>query len=181
MQMSEVKLVPVSFDSAALGIIKAMDKADKAYIKATGEVQRLMQGFVDAWFIANGKDERSVKAMGKEIRESQAVLDLVAQGACEKKTFTEYAQSAMRALHYGIPFTADLKNDAEKKLPWGKASTPAAQKSGKVVSTTRADADKTLSKALAQYRALGLTEFAAGMLDLALESLDGFTETVLDK
>jgi hypothetical protein len=54
-------------------------------------------------------------------------------------------------------------------------------KAGPVTSTTREAADKTLSKALAQYRALGLTEFAAGVLDLAIESLDGFKETVLDK
>lgn len=180
--MSVQTIVPVSFDTAALAILKAYDKADKAYIKATAEVQRIMQGFIDAWFIANGKAEPSVKAMGKAIRDSQAVVDLVAQGACEKKTFTEYAQSAMRALHYGIPFTADLKNDSEKGLPWGKAGKGSATaKSGKVTSTTRDDADKTLSKALAQYRSLGLTEFAAGILDLAIESLDGFKETVLDK
>ena len=34
---------------------------------------------------------------------------------------------------------------------------------------------------LAQARALGLTEFAADVLDLCLDSLDGFKETVLDK
>ena len=180
--MSEVKIVPVSFDSAAMAIVRTMDKADRAYIKATSEVARVMQGFIDAWFIANGKTEPSVKAMGKAVRDSQAVIDLVAQGACEKKTFTEYAQSAMRALHYGVPFAADLKNNPDMGLPWGKAGKGGgAQKAGKVTSTTRADADKTLSKALAQYRALGLTEFAAGLLDLAIESLDEFKETMLDK
>lgn len=180
--MSDAKIVLVSFDAAAKSIVRAMDKADKAYVKATGEVNRVMQAYVDAWFIANGKDEKSVKTMGKAIRESQAVIDLVAMGACEKKTFTEYAQSAMRALHYGVPFAADLKNNPDMGLPWGKAGKGSeAAKSGKVTSTTRTDADKTLSKALAQYRALGLTEFAAGILDLALESLDGFKETMLDK
>lgn len=181
--MSDFKLIPVSFDAAAVSIIKTLDKADKAYTKATADVARVMQGFIDAWFIANGKTEPSVKAMGAAIRDSQAVIDLVAQGACEKKTFTEYAQSAMRALHYGVPFGADLKNNPEMGLPWGKAGKAgkASAKSGKVTSTTRAEADKTLSKALAQYRALGLTEFAAGLLDLAIESLDEFKETVLDK
>jgi hypothetical protein len=37
--------------------------------------------------------------------------------------------------------------------------------------------DKTLSKAIAQARMLGLTEFAAQVLDVAIESLDGFKET----
>jgi hypothetical protein len=169
----------VSFDTAAVGILKTIDKADKAYSKATAEVARIMQGYIDAWLLANGRTEPSVKAMGKAIRESQAVIDLVAKGACEKKTFTEYAQSAMRALHWNVPFQADLKNKPEFALPGSKASTPANQKAGKVTVTTRADADKTLSKAMAQYRALGLTEFAADILDVALESLDGFKETVL--
>jgi hypothetical protein len=180
--MSDTKLIPVSFDTAAKAIVRTMNKADRAYAKATGEVNRIMQGYVDSWFIANGKDEKSVKAMGKAMRESQAVVDLVAMGACEKKTFTEYAQSAMRALHYGVPFSADLKNNPEMGLPWGKAGKgSSATSSGKVVSTSRTDLDKTISKALAQARALGLTEFAADMLDLTIDSLEGFKETVLDK
>lgn len=180
--MTANSITPVSFDNDALAIVRTMDKADKAYVKATAEVARIMQGFIDRWFITNGKNEASVKAMGKAIRESQTVVDLAAQGACEKKTFTEYAQGAMRALHYGVPFSADLKNNPEMGLPWGKAGKGGgAAKSGKVTSTSRTDLDKTISKALAQARALGLTDFAADMLDLCLDSLDGFKETVLDK
>ena len=54
-------------------------------------------------------------------------------------------------------------------------------RAGAVSKTTRADLDKTISKALAQARILNLTDFAADMLDLALESLSDFKETVLDK
>jgi hypothetical protein len=179
--MTANTITPVSFDNAALAIVRTMDKADKAYVKATAEVARIMQQFIDQWFITNGKAEASVKAMGKAIRESQTVVDLAAQGACEKKTFTEYAQGAMRALHYGVPFSADLKNNPEMGLPWGKAGKTSTAKAGKVTSTSRTDLDKTLSKALAQARALGLTDFAADVLDLCLDSLDGFKETVLDK
>ncbi len=180
--MSANQIVPVSFDNAALAIVRTMDKADKAYVKATAEVARIMQQFIDQWFITNGKAEASVKAMGKAIRESQTVVDLAAQGACEKKTFTEYAQGAMRALHYGVPFSADLKNNPDMGLPWGKAGKGGGSKSsGGVTSTSRTDLDKTLSKALAQARMLGLNEFAADVLDLCLDSLEGFKETVLDK
>ena len=182
MTATKLELTPVSFNADALAIVKAIDKGTKAYVKATAEVARIMQAYIDRWFIANGKSEQSVKAMGAAIRDSQAVVDLVASGAIEKKTFTEYAQGAMRALHYGVPFAADLKNNPDMALPWGKAGKgTSTTKAGRVTSTTRADADKTLSKALAQYRALGLTEFAADLLDLALESLDGFKETTLDK
>jgi len=179
---AKIELTAVSFNDRARAIGKAFAGFDKAQGKLTATVAREMQAYIDQWFISNGKSEQSVKAMGAAIRDSQVVIDLVATGAMEKKTFTEYAQGAMRALHYGVPFSADLKNNPDMALPWGKAGKAGkAGPSGRVVSTSRTDLDKTISKALAQARALGLTEFAADMLDLALDALDGFKETVLDK
>jgi hypothetical protein len=179
--MTASKITLVSFDKTAKAVLLSIESSDKAYAKATAKVAMQFQQYIDAWFIANGREPSSVKAMGKAIRESQAVIDLVAKGACERKTFTEYAQSAMRALHWDVPFEASLKNKPELALPDNKAKTSDVGKAGPVISITRESADKTLSKALAQYRALGLTEFAANMLDLAIESLDNFKETVLDK
>lgn len=58
-----------------------------------------------------------------------------------------------------------------------KAKAKAAKaKTGKVESTDRAALDETLFKALKQARLLGLTTFAAEMVDLCAESLDGFEE-----
>lgn len=179
--MPTSKITPVSFDKTAKSVLVAIESADKAYAKATAKVSMLMQQYVDTWFLANGREPASVKAMGKAIRESQAVIDLVAKGACEKKTFTEYAQSAMRALYWNVEFEASLKNKPEFALPDSKVKTSDTGKAGPVISITRDAADKTLSKALAQYRALGLTLFAADLLDVAIESLEGFKETVLDK
>lgn len=180
---AKLELTAVPFNADALAIVKAIDKGTKAYIKATAEVARIMQGYIDRWFIANGNTEQSVKAMGAAIRDSQAVIDLVASGAIEKKTFTEYAQGAMRALHYGVPFAADLKNNPDMALPWGKgkANNGTGMKNGKVTSTTRAELDKTISKALAMARLLKLNEFVADLTDLCIDRLDGFKETVLDK
>lgn len=175
-------IVDVPFNDRATTIAREFKKFDAGFAKLTAVVNREMQAYIDQWSIANGRSEHSVKAMGKAIRESQVVLDLVATGAMEKKTFTEYAQSAMRALHYGVEFQADLKNNPEMGLPWGKAAGGASKaKNGGVTSTTRADLDKTLSKALAMARMLGLTEFAADLVDLCIDSLDDFKETVLDK
>lgn len=177
-------IVAVSFDAHASAIAKGFKTFDAAYGKLTAIVNREMQAHLDAWIIAgNGRDQASCNALGKSIRDSQVVLDLVATGAMEKKTFTEYAQSAMRALHFNVPFSADLKNDADRKLPWSKAGKDSATaKSGKVTVTTREEADKTLSKAIAQYRAIGCAMFAAELVDLAMDSLaGGFKETVLDK
>lgn len=181
-------IVNVPFEARAEAIVAgwaAYDKtAGKAMEKLTGIVNREIQAHVDAWVIAgNDRGQASCNALGKSIRDAQAFIDIAASGAMDKKTFTEYAQSAMRALHYNVPFAADLKNDAEKILPWSKAAgKTSAAKSGKVTVTTREEADKTLSKAIAQYRAIGCAMFAAELVDLAMDSLaGGFKETVLDK
>lgn len=177
----------VPFEARAEAIVAgwaAYDKTTgKAQEKLTGIVNREIQAHIDAWILAgNDRGQTSCNALGKSIRDAQAFIDIAASGAMDKKTFTEYAQSAMRALHWNVPFAADLKNDSGKILPWSKAAgKTSTAKAGKVTSTSRTDLDKTLSKALAQARALGLTDFAADVLDLCLDSLDGFKETVLDK
>jgi len=173
--MTNVIALP-SFDTTATAILKGWKTFDKAQDKLSTVICTSMQRFVDTWLVQVGKDEKAVKALGKAIRESQVVIDACATGQMEKKTFTEYAQSAMRALHYGVEFSPALKNDETKKLPFSKKSTPATAKAGKVSSTTREELDKTISKAIAQARLLGLAEFSASMVDLAIESLDGFKE-----
>ena len=171
---------PLSFDKFATEIVKGYKSFDKAQSKLSQTVCTTMQQFIDHVAVTRGRDKAACEAMRKAIGDSQVVIDTVAAGIMEKKTFTEYAQSAMRALHFNVPFAPSLKNDKEKSLPWGKAGkAQGAPVSGKVVSTSREDLDKTLSKALAQARALGLTDFAADVLDIALDRLEGFKETVL--
>jgi hypothetical protein len=165
-----------SFDATAKHILNGWKAFDKAQDKLSAVVCSSMQLFVDQWHVQVGKDEKSVKAMGKAIRESQVVIDAAATGQMEKRTFTEYAQSAMRALHYGVEFSPALKNDTSKILPYSKKATATPAKAGKIESTTRVELDKTISKAIAQARMLGLSEFSAAMVDLAIESLDGFKE-----
>ena len=179
--MNTVHIVP--FSPMAKSIIGAYKTFDAASGKLTATVNREFQAYIDAWAIANDKGEASCKAMQKEIRECEAVLNIVASGAMEKKTFTEYAQSAARALHFGIAFEASLKNNDSYKLPWSKSNGAKSDPkvSGKVSSTSREELDKTISKALAQMRILGLIDLAADTLDLMLERLDGFKETVLNK
>ena len=173
--MTNVITLP-SFDSHAKSILKGWKTFDKAQDKLSAVVCTTMQKFVDTWAVQVGKDEKACKALGKAIRESQVVIDAVATGQMEKRTFTEYAQSAMRALHYGVEFTPALKNDAEKILPFSKKATPATAKAGKVTSTTREELDKTISKAIAQARMIKQGNFAAELVDLCIEYLDGFKE-----
>jgi hypothetical protein len=171
----------ISFDKNASKIVGAYKAFDAASGKLSAVVTTEFQSFIDAWSIANNRGEASCKAMQKEIRECETVLNIVASGAMEKTTFTEYAQSAARALHFGLEFSPSLKNNDEYKLPWSKKSSTKTKTSGTVQSTSRAELDKTISKALAQMRILGLTELAAETLDLMIDRLDGFKETVLSK
>jgi hypothetical protein len=108
----------------------------------------------------------------KEIKE---MFDAIISPTCSKASAAQYQSAFWIAFETGVAFQRDLVN---KKSDAKKDATP---KAGKVTSTSRTDLDKTLSKALAQARMLGLTEFAATMLDHCIESLDGFKETVLDK
>ena len=112
----------------------------------------------------------------KEIKE---MFDAIISPTCSKASAAQYQSAFWIAFEQGIPFQRDLVNKkSAEKTAGTKTETP---KSGAVVSTTRKELDKTLSKALAQARALNLDIFAGEMLDLCLESLDGFKETVLDK
>lgn len=174
-------VIALSFDKNATQIINAHRMFDKASSKLSTVVVRELSTFVDSWSIANDRSEESCKALQNAIVDCDAVVNIVASGAMLRKTFTEYAQSAARALHFGLEFAPSLKNDPALALPWSKKSSTKTKKSGGVSSTTRDDLDKTISKALAQMRLLGLTELAADTLDLMLERLDGFTETVLAK
>ena len=169
-----------AFNPFALAIVKSYGKFDKAASNFADQLSRTMNAYVDACRVAPGvgKDQESCKAVQKAIKNADAFVRAVSDGLLESKTVTEYAQGAARALHYGIEWTANLKNDPTKALPWGKAGKGGgAGKAGAVTSTSREDLDKTLSKAIAQARILGLTEFAAQVLDVAIESLDGFKET----
>jgi hypothetical protein len=175
-------VIALSFDSNAAKIIGAHKMFDKASSRLSDTVETELLHFIDSWSIANDRSEASCKALQKAIVDCDTVVNIVASGAMLHKTFTEYALGAARALYFSVPWTASLKNSPDHKLPWskkGKSTNPGT--AGGVTSTTRDDMDKTISKALAQARLLGLTEFAADVLDLCIERLDGFRETVLVK
>jgi len=172
-----VTIKPVSFNVSAKSIVSAYAAMDKAAGKTRDAIQIAMQQFCDAWFLSNGKSIESCKALGKTIRESEIVVKVVASGAIDKKTFTEYAQSAMRAVFHGVAWEAGLKNNPDYALPGGKVSTPAVEKAGKVSVTTLDAAHKTLQKAISQYRMLNQSMLVAAMLDAVQEFYPDFVES----
>jgi len=175
--MTTVKIVPVSFDTSAKCIVSAQRIHDKASVKFAGALQISMQGFCDKWLIENGKSIESCQSLGKTIRDSKVVADIVLSGAMVKKTWTEYAQSAMRAVFHNVAWEGKLKNNPDYALPGGKVSTPAAEKAGKVSVTTIDAAHKTLQKAIAQYRMLNQSMLVAAMLDAVQEFYPDFVES----
>jgi hypothetical protein len=106
---------------------------------------------------------------------------LAESGYISKGTVKTYQGCFWIAFEKGIPFGRNLANEKTEAKKKETAKTEATAKSGKVVSTTRVELDKTLSKALLQARALGLAEFAATLLDHCIESLADFKEITSDK
>ena len=161
-------------------IFKAFEGEAKAIQKARATQDQAIQQALDVMTLAC--DKPKAEFMGGNAKtnparaEVKAIFDgLVEKGFISKASGAQYQTAFWIAFESGVEFQRDLVN---KKSDAKKEST---QKAGKVTSTSRTDLDKTLSKALAQARMLGLTEFAADMLDLCIESLDDFKETVLDK
>ena len=170
-----------SFTRAAEGILEATETRDTATTKFSETVVMIIQQFVDACKVAGiPRDKKNVDRIGEEIRNNSTMRDAWEYtGSLQKTTVTEYAQGAMRAYYHDVPFTATLKNNPDFKIPNADGKTralPGGTKSGAIKSTTRAELDKTLCKLLTQARLMGLNEFAADILDLAIDSLEGFKE-----
>jgi hypothetical protein len=177
--VSLVSLVP-SFDQSAHDIAGAYEAFDGATATLTERVTTTMQRFIDsASLTLPDREQKACEALGKAIRDSQAVTDICdGMGAMERKTFTEYAQSAMRAFHFNVPFAPALKNDKEFILPWSGAAgkTTNAKRAGKVESTTDEAFFETMRKAIHQARLLQ-HELTVGLLiDACLEIDPEFTE-----
>lgn len=179
----QVKNAFPSFDRRATAILGALETFDAASAICSDTIKATMQAFIDEVFLATGKrDQATCTMLGKAIRDSQVVIDAVALRTCERLTFTNYAQGAMRALHWNVEWSPRLFMDAERKLPWSKK--PAAEKAegtkgsstdpvkaGKVTTTTDAELILTLRKAIQQARLLN-RHLTVGILIDAAQELD---------
>ena len=162
-------------------IFKAFEGEARAIQKARTDQDKAIQVALDAMTVACDKPKELFMKGNAKTNEARAEIKAIFDGLVEAKHISRssgvsYAGAFWIAFEQGIPFQRDLNNKKE-----GAVESVATPKAGKVTSTSRTDLDKTLSKALAQARMLGLTDFAADLLDHCIESLDGFKETVLDK
>lgn len=169
--------------SIVSSVIKSFEGEAKAVAKARTQQDKAIQTALDAMILAADKPKAEfLKGNAKTNAargQIKAMFDaIVEKGFISKSSGASYQTAFWIAFEQGVPFQRDLNNKKDK--PEGETKT-SAKASGAVQSTTRKDLDKTLSKALAQARLLGLLDFAADVLDLCQDCLDGFEETVLDK
>ena len=178
---TSTKTIP-SFTKSANAIVKATEAFDGAGVKFAAAVVIAVQTFLDACAMSGiERDQKGCAAIGKAISDNETMVKASQfDGTLLPKTVTEYAQSAKRAYFHNVPFAQGLKNNPDMIIPKanGDVSKPTGPKAGgKVQSTTRAELDKTIQKLLVQARLMGLNEFAADVLDVCLDSLEGFKET----
>ena len=174
------KIEVASFDTRAAIVLGAIERMDTTASECADIIRVSYQAFIDEAGAGLPKDEAHTKALGKAMREAQPFLDAVALGALERKTVTEYAQSAMRAFYWGVPFEQSLKNNPDMALPWGgaKGGAKGGDKAGPVTTTTIEAAHKTMAKALAQYRMVLQRDFVADLLDVIQARFPDFDENV---
>jgi len=161
-------------------IFKSFEGEAKAIQKARVIQDQAIQQALDVLTLACDKPKVEFMKGNAKTNPARAEIKAIFDGLVEKEFISkasgaQYQSAFWIAFETGVEFKRDLvnqKSDAKKE---------STQKAGKVTSTSRTDLDKTLSKAIAQARMLGLTEFAADILDLCIESLDDFKETSSDK
>ena len=165
-------------------VVKSFEGEAKAVAKARGIQDKAIQAALDAMFIACDKPKAEFLKGNAKTNAARGQIKGMFDAICEagfvsKSSAASYQSAFWIAFEQGIEFKRDLNNKKDK--PEGETSGTSAKPSGNVQSTSRTDLDKTLSKAMAQARLLGLTEFAAELVDLCVDCLDGFKETVLSK
>jgi len=167
-------------------VVKSFEGEAKAIAKARTAQDKAIQAALDAMVIACDKPKALFLKGNAKTNEARgqikAMFDaIVEKGFISKSSGASYQSAFWIAFEQGIEFKRDLNNKAKTEgESTGEAKT-STKASGAVQSTSRKDLDKTLSKALAQARLLGLLDFAADVLDLCQDRLDGFEETILDK
>lgn len=164
-------------------VIKSFEGEAKAIAKARAIQDKAIQSALDAMFIACDKPKAEFLKGNAKTNDARgqikAMFDaIVEKGFISKSSGASYQSAFWIAFEQGIEFSRDLNNKKSEAKGEAKTSTKA---SGAVQSTSRTDLDKTLSKAMAQARLLGLLDFAADLVDLCQDRLDGFEETVLSK
>jgi hypothetical protein len=167
-------------------VIKSFDKGAKTLDKVRQDQDKAIQATLDAMLIACDKPKALFMKGNAKTNEARGQIKAMFDAICEKgfiskSSAASYQSAYWIAFEQGIEFQRDLNNKKDKAEGESGEAKTSTKASGAVQSTSRTDLDKTLSKAMAQARLLGLLDFAADLVDLCQDRLDGFEETVLAK
>jgi hypothetical protein len=170
--------------SIITAVVRSFEGEAKAIAKARVQQDKALQSALDAMWVACDKPKAEFLKGNAKTNPARgqikAMFDAIAEaGHVSKSSAASYQSAFWIAFEQGIPFQRDLNN--KPKSEGGDTGGTKPPVTGGVVSTSRTDLDKTLTKALAQARLLGLTDFAADLLDMCLDRLSDFQETVLAK
>jgi hypothetical protein len=173
----------------ALATFKATDaKLTKVMAAISGDRSKAVNQVLDAMWVACDQPKEIFMKGNAATNAARAQVKnmfdaIVEAGHLESNTAKSYQTCFWIAFKEGVAWSPDLANkkSAAKSDSGTDSADSAIPKAGAATQTNRAELDKTISKALAQARAIGLTDFAAEMLDLCLDRLDNFKETVLAK
>ena len=166
--------------STAIGLFKReVIQRTEITAKQDAALQQVIDGLNVTRTVSKAEFSKGTSANNPARAEVKSLFEAIKEaGGLSKSLVDNYQLSFWIAFNHNIPFSRSLFNqynaDGSVKAP--KEKGKAEPKTGKVKETTRAELDKTLTKALEQARLLGLTEFAATLLDHCIESLDGFKE-----
>ena len=172
--------------SLIAAVIKSFEGEAKAIAKARAGQDKAIQATLDAMLIACDKPKALFMKGNAKTNEARGQIKAMFDAICEKgfiskSSAASYQSAYWIAFEQGIEFQRDLNNKKDKAEGESGEAKTSTKASGAVQSTSRTDLDKTLSKAMAQARLLGLLDFAADLVDLCQDRLDGFEETVLAK
>jgi len=172
--------------SLVAAVIKSFEGEAKAIAKARAVQDKAIQATLDAMLIACDKPKALFMKGNAKTNEARGQIKAMFDAICEKgfiskSSAASYQSAYWIAFEQGIEFQRDLNNKKDKPEGESGEAKTSTKASGAVQSTSRTDLDKTLSKAMAQARLLGLLDFAADLVDLCQDRLDGFEETVLAK
>ena len=167
--------------SLVAAVVRSFEGEAKAIAKARALQDKAIQSALDAMYIACDKPKAEFlkgNAKTNPARGQVAAMfkEIVEAGGISKSASANYATTFWIAFEQNVPFQRSLF-EAGRKAKAATEKTPDTKKAGSVKTTDRAALDATICKALQQARLLGLTEFAAEILDVCLESLEGFSET----
>lgn len=160
-----VKAIITSFGKEAKVIANIRVEQDKAIQKALDAMLTACDKPKAEWLKGNAK---SNPARG----EVKAIFDaLVEAKFIAKATGAMYQSSFWMAFEQGVAFQRDLASKAKPETDSKAAPSPK-----RTVANDRENLDRILTQAIKMSRDLGLSVFAASILDLCIDTLQDFKE-----